>query len=344
MKSKLRGWAFLAISLAPYLAYLSFIIQLNQGPIDYETFMQIGQRWRDGAEVYVENSYYPLPYVMIFAAFSALPRPLSMALWLGWPVLAVLIITRGRAWALWFAPVFAHFVGGQSSALAMLGLWGFRRNLQTDSAKAGMWLSLMTLKPQLGLLPILFAVGQWYKLYRATGRVPRSAWSFGLATAAIYLPSFILMPDWPVRWLSVPRPFFERALAGFVPRTLWVLLGEQTVAIVVLWLILTGLILAGIWRATRRFSLEALVLWGFVVNPLVHDYDLLQLVPVLEDKKLAWAAVLASLPTWWVILFAYNVDAAWYLVTLIAPVVLFMYLGMKTPGSATPPPETAPPR
>jgi hypothetical protein len=344
MKSKLSRWVFLAVSLAPYLAYLSFIIQINQGPIDYETFMQIGQRWRTGAEIYVENSYYPLPYVLIFAAVSALPRPLSMALWLGLPVLAVLLITRGRAWALWFAPVFAHFVGGQSSALAMLGLWGFRHNLETKAVTAGIWLSLTTLKPQLGLVPILFAVGHWYQLYRATGRVPRSMWSFCLATAVIYLPSFILMPDWPVRWLSVPRPFFERALAGFVPRTLWVLLGEQTEAIVVLWLILTGLILVGIWWATRRFSLEAVVLWGFVVSPLVHDYDLLQLVPILEAKKLQWAAVLASLPTWWVILFAYNIDAAWYLVTLIAPVVLLMYVGMKTPGSTAPPAESALPR
>lgn len=46
--------------LIPYLLYVGFIIQLNQGPVDYETFVDIGHRLLDGNEIYSENSYYPI--------------------------------------------------------------------------------------------------------------------------------------------------------------------------------------------------------------------------------------------------------------------------------------------
>jgi hypothetical protein len=71
------------------------------------------------------------------------------------------------------------------------------------------------------------------------------------------------------------------------------------------------------------------VLWSFVVSPLVHDYDLIQLLPLLETPVLQWVAVLLSIPGLVVILTAYGNDAAWYAFTVIAPGLLWAFLKRK---------------
>ncbi|MDX9864272.1 MAG: hypothetical protein RBT34_05635 [Anaerolineaceae bacterium] len=67
-----------------------------------------------------------------------------------------------------------------------------------------------------------------------------------------------------------------------------------------------------------------------MVNPLVHDYDLIQLVPLLDTPRRMLAAVLLSLPGWLVILFAYTNDSAWYAFTIIAPGILAAVLWERT--------------
>jgi len=76
----------LALLLIPYLGYAAFAITANRGPVDYETFMDIGHRFRTGGDPYGDNSYYPMPFAMVFALFDWLPRPASLALWLLLPV------------------------------------------------------------------------------------------------------------------------------------------------------------------------------------------------------------------------------------------------------------------
>ncbi|MCD4673691.1 MAG: hypothetical protein K8R77_13590, partial [Anaerolineaceae bacterium] len=93
-KQKLLKLAAVILLLTPYLIYIGLAIHTNRGPVDYETFMNIGSRLLSGGEVYGENSYYPMPYVMVFAVFSWLPRPISMALCLLVPVITALLITK----------------------------------------------------------------------------------------------------------------------------------------------------------------------------------------------------------------------------------------------------------
>lgn len=315
--------------LLVYLLYVGFVIQADQGPVDYETFMRIGTQFLRGEEVYGENSYYPLPYVMVFGAFAALPRPVSMALWLLLPVAAALLITGWRPWALLYAPLFGHFLGGQTAMFGMLGLWGYRRNQGVQQAAGGVWLALLLLKPQLGVIPLGWAAWQWWKSVRIERRVPRQTLAWLAATAVMYLPAFVLQPDWVVRWLSSPRPLFERALAGLVPRGL-VLLGVQgwLFGVLLVLAVVAGLIL--LWRWSKgKLTLEMLTLFYFVVSPLVHDYDLIQTIPLLETRRAQWLAVLLGIPTLVVILFAYEVDAAWMAVTIIAPGVLIYQLAQK---------------
>lgn len=329
--ARLKQFFWLLLALLPYLLYLGFILSTGRGPVDFETFLAMGARLVSGDQVYTENAYYPLPYVMVFAALSLLPRALAMLLWFGFPLAAALAITRFSPLVLLYAPLFGHFTGGQSSGLALLGLWGYRRACQQlDQAAGGVWLGVLMLKPQLGLLPLGWAAWQWLQAWRSERRIPRQALAWLATSAALYLPAFILQPDWIFRWLSTPRPLFERALAGLLPRSLLTLLPSQGWAFWMLWLAGAAGLLWLTWkRSAGKKPFDLALLWYFTVSPLVHDYDLIQLIPALESRASRLAAVLLSLPGWLVILFAYGNDSAWFAFTLIAPGLLVYWLARK---------------
>lgn len=322
-RAKLLRAAGLTLLLVPYVLYILFVIQADRGPVDYETFMGIGGRLLNGQEVYGENSYYPMPFVMVFALFRWLPRPASMAIWLLLPVIVALATAHWRPQVLLLAPVLSHFLGGQAALFGLLGLWGYRRHTDPESAAGGMYLALTMIKPQLGLIPLAFAAAQWWRSFRERRRLPRQAWVWGATMAVLFLPSLAIAPGWPMRWLGQPRPLFERAMSGLVPRALLMALPSRATAYWLSWIVLSALLLWAVWALSRRMlSLDLLVLWGFVVSPLVHDYDLIQAVPLLESRMLRRVALLLSVPGLWVILFAYTNDKAWLLFALFAPGLL----------------------
>ena len=313
------------LALIPYVLYGLFIIRADRGPVDYETFMAIGHRFLSGASPYGPNSYYPLPFVILFAALSALPRAISMAIWFFGP-LAVFLMTAGwDPWVLLFAPVFAHFVGGQADVFAVLGLWGFHKNTR---GLGGAWLALTLLKPQLALVPVTYAIVHWIILLRKTRAFPKPLLQFLGASALVYIPACVLLPTWPLQWLANPRPLFERAMSAIIPRTLLVMgIPPNTAAYWVILVAAAFILLVIVWHlARRRVTLALSVVWGFVVSPLVHDYDLVQLVPILATRREHLAAILSSLPGWLVIIFMYGNDKAWYVVSFIAPVLLAVML------------------
>jgi hypothetical protein len=325
-----RNKKFLTILLAvlcliPYGLYLYIGLTNNQGPVDFDTFLGIGQRLLSGEEVYTTNSYYPIPYTFIFAILSLLPRQISFFLWLLIPVLIILMITDWEPRSLLFAPTFSHFLGGQSSVFSLIGFWGYRKNQNPENIPGGLWLALLTLKPQLGIIPVLWAAYSWWQYFRAEKKIPKQFLSFLSLTLAFYLPSFAVDPKWPIKWLSQPRPLFERALSGIAPRTLLILSSNLIFFWTFLFLIAASLLWA-LWKHQKdEMNLDVLMLWGAIVNPLIHDYDLVQLVPIIHSRQLWRFALLASTPGWLVILFAYDQDPAWFAFTLIAPTILWAY-------------------
>jgi len=330
-------WASLAPTLALlsiYVAYIAFVIKAKQGPVDYETFMRLGRALWEGGEIYVENSYYPLPYVGVFALFSLLPRPLSMAIWLGGPVLVALAVARFRPYALLFAPVFSHFTGGQSSVFALLGFFVYRRNLDPSSVLGGAFLALTSLKPQLAIVPVGYALYVWIGAYRATKRIPRQLISFLVTVGLIYLPSFLLRPSWLLEWLSVPRPLFGRALSGAVPRFLLFLASPDDSVYWVAWALLALAVLGVTWKMKgNSHPLDVLLLASFIVSPLVHDYDLVQVLPTIWGPWMPIASVVSSLPGWWAITTNYGNDVAWATFAVIAPGLLITYIYQCRRGS-----------
>lgn len=310
-----------------YIAYIFFVIQADEGPVDYETFIRIGSRFVEGKKVYTENSYYPLPYVAVFGVLSLLPRSLSMAIWLGAPVLVALFVTRFRPYALLFAPVFSHFTGGQSAVFGLLGFWGYRENLSPQNKLGGSLLALTLLKPQLGIVPVGFAVFTWLVFIRNEKKIPAQLISFSVTSLLIYLPSFILCPRWVADWLTVPRPMFNRAISSAIPRLLFYVSSPSNVSYWLLWLTISVILVFVVWRIKgASHSLDVLLLISFIISPLVHDYDLIQVLPTIWGPFMPIASSVLSIPGWWTITTKYANDAAWVTFTIIAPGLLACYI------------------
>jgi len=167
--------AVLVLLLLPYIGYIALVVSSGIAPIDYQTFMSIGERLRRGEEIYGTNSFYPLPFVMIFAAFSALPYPVSVLLWLALPLVAALFATKHPLAALLYAPLLSHVTGGQSALFGLIALWGYRNRRDPENAAGGFWLAFALLKPQLSIIPLAFAGWGWAQVLRRERRVPRQA-------------------------------------------------------------------------------------------------------------------------------------------------------------------------
>jgi hypothetical protein len=325
---KTRLW--IPILLIPYLVYVFFIIRVDQGAIDYETFMAIGQRLLHGQPVWLESSYYPMPFVIIFAFLSMLPRALSMLIWHLGPILLALWIMDWNPLTLLFGPLFGNMIGGQSAVFAMMGLWGYRKRINEDNWRAGFWLGILLLKPHLGIFPIAWACVQWVLMLRRERRISKQALGFLATAVGLYAPGFLIMPDWTVQWqqrLGQYNPIILRTVAGFVPRTL-LYFGERTtlafwIPLITITLLLFAFIL---FQQRGRMRFDVFILWSTIVSPLVHDYDLIQLVPLLDTNRKKIVAALLSIPHWLVILLAYTNDQAWFVVTFIPLGLLAHYL------------------
>jgi hypothetical protein len=230
--------------------------------------------------------------------------------------MVALLITR-KPIVLLFAPLFAHFLGGQTAIVGLVGLWGYMR--YRDDKSGGAFLALMLLKPQLGLVPILYAARGW-------GGKRGQALTFGLSAVLLFLPAFVLDPTWLWRWLHTERGLRERAIAGMIPRV-----AIQFDSGLIFWSLVISAGVGLLWLLWRhgQWTLENAVLWSFVALPFLHDYDLIMLIPVFGASLPV--AVALSVPTWLVIVLAYGNDAAWAAVTIIAAGVLWSRMYSKRP-------------
>jgi hypothetical protein len=309
------------VILCVYSLYMVFVLNIGSGPIDYETFMKIGQNLIDGNQIYTENSYYPMSYVGIFALFSLLPIQISFPIWVFTPVFFALSFSGWSPLILLFSPLFGHFVAGQTAFFGMLGLWGYRKNQK--SKWAGVWLSLLLLKPQLAIAPLGWVTYKWTKQFISEKKIPDQFFVFIISTLMIFLPWFFYKPTWISEWLTNPRNIRLRAMAGILPRTI----AYFNLRPVFFWLLVIFITIFLIyWMHNKKIlSFDGIILLSFIVLPFLHDYDLIQIIPLLDNfKKQVWA-FLSSVPLWFTIFFAYNNDHAWFTATLISPILLYLH-------------------
>ncbi|MCW5874275.1 MAG: hypothetical protein KIS88_06475 [Anaerolineales bacterium] len=309
----------------PYILFLRYMYSTGSAPVDYLTFTEIGQSLLEGTFAYQVNVYYPLPTVVVFAILAWLPEWLGLALWFVLPVLLALWMLEWDPLVLLYAPLLSHFLGGQASVFGLIGLWAVLYH--RDSWKGGSLLALSLLKPQLALIPLAYAAVGWARAWCQSRRLPAQLLAFAATAAVLAAPAFVIYPGWLPDWLGNLRPLFPRALAGLIPRLLldtfsplqpefWLVLGMVALAILALLYLLNK----------KRMPLELAVLWSFIASPLVHDYDLIQLVPLLRHKIVRTAAPLISIPGWYVLVARYADDRAWFVFALIAPVMAAAWL------------------
>jgi hypothetical protein len=120
-------------------------------------------------------------------------------------------------------------------------------------------------------------------------------------------------------WLANLRELRFRALSGAIPRILYYFHLPSFVYYLLLFLLF---VLTAIFLLRKRLlRVDGWVLLGFIFSPFTHDYDLVQLIPMMEDRRLARIGILASLPGWITLLFFYDNDHAWATMTII-PIIL----------------------
>lgn len=112
-------------------------------------------------------------------------------------------------------------------------------------------------------------------------------------------------------------------MAGILPRTI----AYFNLRPVFFWLLVIFITIFLIyWMHNKKIlSFDGIILLSFIVLPFLHDYDLIQIIPLLDNfKKQVWA-FLSSVPLWFTIFFAYNNDHAWFTETLISPILLYLH-------------------
>jgi hypothetical protein len=157
----------------------------------------------------------PMPAMLFYAPFSAIPFPLARTAWmtlvevclLGSAVLTLrLVHWRGSPWitglilvfsVLWYHGAQAAISGNFAGVEALLlsgALLAMHRKLESV---AGLLLGLSSVMPQLSILFILFAL-----IWSLAGRrLELALWTCG-SIAVLYGLSVVLMPTWPLEWIA----------------------------------------------------------------------------------------------------------------------------------------------
>jgi hypothetical protein len=244
------------------------------------------QKQTHGIDMFFPWSYPPF-FLLIAAAFAALPYVPALLVWQTASLIAALaafraILPQPRAllFAFGFPGVLICLGHGQTGFLTAALLAGGILALPRSQVFAGVLFGLLAYKPQFGLLiPFVLAAGGYWR-------------AIGAATATV-LASFILtlaLWGWPV-WQafldSLPltqKLVFETGNTGFEKFEsifAWVGLWAGPLRLAyVLQGIVTLAVLAGclwIWRSPAAYRLKAAALLTGVLlsSPYVLDYDLI---------------------------------------------------------------------
>lgn len=265
-------------------------------PDDYQKyFLPWGLQARDG----IYNYRYPLPTLMwVFVPLSFVP-PGWILLWVAMPFLFLLYLFGKKGIILWLSfPFLDHAAFGQMDGWLIVPLaWLFDDN----PALAGISAALLTLKPQLALLPVSYMFVRWLikRNYKSLGL-------FGGALCALYIPTFLLDPSWPLKmWadnqVRAAEPTLLTRGASLWP---WWWHGGWTqvllpflCALIALFFLLAA---RTMWKRARAIHLVALM-----TIPIFYPVSFVTIAPALKNSTrhlvvftlTSWIAVLLDIVT-----------------------------------------------
>ena len=266
----------------------SFLV--DSQPYDYYILMRGADLFcfHQGAFHYGWPFYYPAPFYTAFCLPYHFAEPLLRWTWMLAPVMMTLWLAQGRAAALVYPPLGVLLLIGQSSWLVLPPFWVGVRDQAGEEAPwwHGLLVALGLFKPHIALPVWVWLGWRWLKRRQWAAL---AAWAAGVAILVV--PSFLIRPGWLVEWLPQPRGYEPVNLATLAQ--IPVVLGHVTFApdretqvVIYALCLLMGVILYAIVRWRRGgLALYDWTLVVFLVNPMLHDYDLLALLPFIARSR-----------------------------------------------------------
>lgn len=277
---------------------------------DIDIFLQAAAAILQGNDPYSIPQlevFYPLPFYFLFIPLVRMPAPAVYGLWTTLSAIILVAILRQRAAiVVWSMPVLLTFLLGQVDII-MMALFAALRS----SGVAGIALAFLVLKPQLVLLIAPWMLWRWWRNDR------RQILWFALVIGAIVALSFIIQPDWLLRFFARSgertRASISSSIWGlfaFLPSPLWLPITAIVVALSVIW----------VWRKDH-FDLIAVI--NFLVSPFIFSYNLVPLFVVIRRQSILIGLTVLSWITFGIAAWQANdrADAMITLATLAAVLV-----------------------
>jgi len=243
---------------------------------DYDFFWRAAQAYINGQSPYSVTGFFsPFPFVLAMIPFGMMPYNLSFGLWSVLSLMALVYVNRSRFPRLiFYLPVIYTLWVGQVD-LMILAL-GF----------SATWLgvALTTLKPQLAIFILPYAVYGWWR----KGQTDQ-IWKMGIAVIALYGLPTALSPGWWSDWMSSTPSIFEYSLHASSLFGISALISYPT-AVVFAAVALVGGIVFWVIKPVRENGYWS---WVALFNPIANIYSL-----CVINRLVDWIAILLS----WVLL------------------------------------------
>jgi len=233
--------------------------------------------------------HYPPTFLFVAAALATMPYLTALLGWLVATLAAYAAVLRfilgdrvGILLALGFPATIWNVTAGQNGFLTAALFGGTLGCLERWPALAGLFLGLLTYKPQFGLLfpLVLIADRRWLTIMVAalTALVMAAAsWLvFGGASWAAFvhwmpITSHVVLDEGGADWNRLQSLFGLVRAHGGSETLAWLVQGAGSVAVAI-WLF-------GLWRKAVPYELKAAALaaGALIVTPYVYTYDLVVL-------------------------------------------------------------------
>ena len=285
-------------------------------------------------DYFYPNWPYPPTFFLILAPFTALPYLGAFITWdlatlLGLIVVVYLIVRRRPTIALVLASPFTawNFLAAQNGFLTGSLLGAGLLFLESRPVLAGVFIGLLTYKPQFGiLLPVaLAASGRW----RTFASAAVAAALFAVASAAAFGTGV---------WAAFPRQLVAQSSVNFFGdpdgdwgylQTVYGLIRSLHGSARLAWLaqgltaLMTAVIVWIVWRSQTRYALKAAILSAaaLIATPYAFAYDMAAIVvpaAFLATDQLC-RGLLRGEQSIWIILFS-------------APLIVLITLGDNVGG------------
>lgn len=288
---------FALLILMVELAVLTPYVLTHWHAFDYGNYVEMGRALRLGQNPYGEHRYYPLPTALwVFVPLSLLPDWFRLV-WVLSPVILIVIIHRADGLLfLLFPPLWFAIGDGMLDGWLLLPLYWLLTN---RPGWAGVGGALLLLKPQLALLLVIYRVGDWF-----IRRDMKNLHPFFLVLAVLFVPSFLIDPNWISQMLAVlPGRLSQSVDLGSqltVSLWSWWYAGDWGRVGFALIVVAITLCVRQHWkRASARAALIEIV--NLLVMIVILASSLIMLIPTLRGRKaivvligVSWAAYLLS--------------------------------------------------